>query len=134
MKRKLALKKGHKKAHHSKKSLMKKKLVKHLKGDKKELKHMQHEDKKLMKSIRDADHAERKRHKVSAKGIEHHAKKHHSKKHKGKGKIERVMHEFKEHKLHSGSKKGPLVKSRKQGIAIALSEARKAGENIKKKR
>lgn len=42
-----------------------------------------------------------------------------------KGKVEKVMHEFKEGKLHSGSKKGPLVRSRKQGIAIALSEARK---------
>ena len=44
------------------------------------------------------------------------------------------MHEFKHHELHSGSKKGPLVKGRKQAIAIALSEARKAGEHIKKKK
>lgn len=43
-----------------------------------------------------------------------------------KGKIEKVMHEFKEGKLHSGSKKGPEVKGRKQAIAIALSEARKS--------
>ena len=40
-----------------------------------------------------------------------------------KSKVEKVMHEFKEGKLHSGSKKGPMVKSRKQAIAIALSEA-----------
>jgi hypothetical protein len=33
------------------------------------------------------------------------------------------MKEFKAGKLHSGSKKGPVVKSRKQAIAIALSEA-----------
>lgn len=52
---------------------------------------------------------------------------------KGKGKVEKVMHEFKEGKLHSGSKKGPEVQSRKQAIAIALSEARKAGAKIKKK-
>lgn len=41
------------------------------------------------------------------------------------GKIKKVMHEFKAGKLHSGSKKGPMVKSRKQAIAIALSEAGK---------
>jgi hypothetical protein len=42
------------------------------------------------------------------------------------GKVEKVMHEFKTGALHSGSKKGPVVKSRKQAIAIALSEERKA--------
>jgi hypothetical protein len=47
-----------------------------------------------------------------------------------KDKVEKVMHEFKEGKLHSGSKKGPVVTNPKQGIAIALSEARKS----KKKR
>ena len=40
-------------------------------------------------------------------------------------KIHKVMEEFEENKLHSGSKKGPVVKNRKQAIAIALSEARK---------
>lgn len=40
-------------------------------------------------------------------------------------KIEKVMHEYKEGKLHSGSKKGPMVKKRKQAVAIALSEARR---------
>lgn len=42
-----------------------------------------------------------------------------------KGKIKKVMEEFKEGKLHSGSKKGPEVTGKKQAIAIALSEARK---------
>jgi hypothetical protein len=42
------------------------------------------------------------------------------------GKVEKVMHEFKTGALHSGSKKGPVVKSRKQAIAIALSEAGKS--------
>jgi len=42
------------------------------------------------------------------------------------GKVQKVMHEFKSGKLHSGSKKGPVVKSRKQAIAIALSEAGKS--------
>ena len=41
---------------------------------------------------------------------------------KGQKKIGKVMREFKKGELHSG-KKGPVVKSRKQAIAIALSEA-----------
>ncbi len=53
---------------------------------------------------------------------------------KKEDKIEKVMHEFKEGSLHSSSKKGPKVSSRKQAIAIALSEARKAGSKIKKKK
>lgn len=40
-------------------------------------------------------------------------------------KVHKVMHEYKHGKLHSGSKHGPKVRSRKQAIAIALSEARK---------
>jgi len=44
---------------------------------------------------------------------------------KAPGKVRKVMKEFKQKKLHSGSKKGPLVKSKKQAVAIALSEARK---------
>jgi hypothetical protein len=44
---------------------------------------------------------------------------------KGK-KIAKVMREYKEGKLHSGSKKGPVVKNPKQAMAIALSEARAA--------
>ena len=40
----------------------------------------------------------------------------------GQVKVGKVMKEFKAGKLHSG-KKGPVVKSRKQAIAIALSEA-----------
>lgn len=35
-----------------------------------------------------------------------------------------TMHEFKQGTLHSGSKKGPVVKSRAQAIAIGLSEER----------
>lgn len=42
-----------------------------------------------------------------------------------KTKVEKVMHEYKEGTLHSG-KGGPVVKSRKQAIAIALSEQRAA--------
>lgn len=50
------------------------------------------------------------------------------KKHKPKNKVAVVMKEFKEGKLHSGSSHGPAVKNKKQAIAIALSEARKAGK------
>ena len=39
-------------------------------------------------------------------------------------KIGKVLHEYKAGKLHSGSKKGPVVTSRKQAIAIAMSEAK----------
>jgi hypothetical protein len=41
------------------------------------------------------------------------------------GKVEKIMKEYKEGKLHSGNKKGPVVKSKKQAVAIALSEQRK---------
>ena len=43
---------------------------------------------------------------------------------RGKSKVEKVMHEHKEGKLKSGS--GKKVTSRKQAVAIALSEARKS--------
>jgi len=42
---------------------------------------------------------------------------------KGKKGVQQEMHKFKVGKLHSGSKKGPVVKSRKQAIAIALKQA-----------
>jgi hypothetical protein len=35
------------------------------------------------------------------------------------------MHEWGADKLHSGSKRGPVVKSQKQAVAIALSQAKK---------
>jgi len=41
---------------------------------------------------------------------------------KGEKKIGKVMREYKEGTLHSG-KGGPVVKDRKQAIAIAMSEA-----------
>ena len=37
---------------------------------------------------------------------------------------DKVMKEWKSGTLHSGSKKGPVVKSRKQAVAIMLSEKR----------
>lgn len=53
---------------------------------------------------------------------------------KEKKKVKKVMKEFEEGKLHSGSKKGPVVSNPKQAIAIGLSEARKAGEKIPRKK
>lgn len=51
---------------------------------------------------------------------------------KGKGKVKKVMHEFKEGALKSGS--GRKVTNRKQAVAVALSEARKSGARIPKKK
>lgn len=48
-------------------------------------------------------------------------------------KIKKVMGEYKKGELHSGSKKGPVVKSPKQALAIGFSEARKAKTKAKKK-
>jgi hypothetical protein len=47
-------------------------------------------------------------------------------------KVEETMHEMKEGKLKSGS--GKKVTSRKQAIAIGLSEARKEGDKVPKKK
>lgn len=47
-------------------------------------------------------------------------------------KVAEVMHEKKEGKLKSGS--GKKVTSRKQAIAIGLSEARKEGAKVPKKK
>jgi hypothetical protein len=47
-------------------------------------------------------------------------------------KVEKAMHERKRGTLKSG-RSGKKVKSRKQAIAIGLSEARKAGKKVPKK-
>ena len=47
-------------------------------------------------------------------------------------KIEKVMHELKEGTLRSGS--GKKVTSRKQAIAIGISEARESGEKVPAKK
>ena len=49
---------------------------------------------------------------------------------KGKNKIEKVMKEYKSDSLHSGSKKGPVVKNPKQAIAIGISEAKEKGFKV----
>ena len=50
---------------------------------------------------------------------------------KAAAKVGKVMGEYKAGTLHSGSKKGPMVTSKKQAIAIALSEASKTGKKKK---
>jgi len=49
-------------------------------------------------------------------------------------KVQRAITEMKSRKLHSGSKKGPVVTNPKQAIAIGLSEAKRAGGKVPKKR
>lgn len=54
----------------------------------------------------------------------------------GKGaskKVAKTMHERKQDTLKSGSS-GKKVKSKKQAIAIGLSEARRAGKKVPKKK
>jgi len=52
---------------------------------------------------------------------------------KASDKVGRAMHEKKKGTLHSG-KSGRKVTSRKQAIAIGLSEARRAGGKVPRKR
>ena len=52
---------------------------------------------------------------------------------KAQKKVGKVMREFKSGTLHSG-KGGPVVKSRKQAVAIAMSEAGMAKKKAKKKK
>jgi hypothetical protein len=52
---------------------------------------------------------------------------------KASQKVERAMHERKRGELKSG-RSGKTVTSRKQAIAIGLSEARRAGAKVPRKR
>jgi hypothetical protein len=52
---------------------------------------------------------------------------------KAQSKVKRAMHERKRGTLKSG-RSGKRVTSRKQAIAIGLSEARKAGGKVPRKR
>ena len=52
---------------------------------------------------------------------------------KSQQKVKRALHEMKRGQLKSG-RSGKTVKSRKQAIAIGLSEARKAGAKVPHKK
>jgi hypothetical protein len=52
---------------------------------------------------------------------------------KASSKVKRAMHERKRGKLKSG-RSGKKVKSRKQAIAIGLSEARRSGAKVPKRK
>jgi Family of unknown function (DUF6496) len=52
---------------------------------------------------------------------------------KAQQSVEREMHEFKQGKLKSG-RSGKKVTSRKQAIAIGLSEARRSGAKVPPKK
>jgi len=96
---------------------MKKQVVAHLKSDIKNFKKEAAEDKKLIKKII-------KPKKKAAKSKPKSAK-------KGHEKFEKVMHEYKEGKLRSGSKKGPKVRKLSQARAIGYSESRRADHTAK---
>jgi len=54
---------------------------------------------------------------------------------KAQEKIEKVMYEFKQGQLKSGKEgKGGKVTNQKQAIAIGISEARKEGKKVPKKK
>jgi len=52
---------------------------------------------------------------------------------KAQEKVHKVMHEMKEGDLKSG-RSGKKVTNKKQAVAIGLSEARKAGAKVPKKK
>jgi hypothetical protein len=51
-----------------------------------------------------------------------------------KAKIAKVMREFKAGTLNSGSSKGPVVKGKKQAVAIAMSQAKMSKKKMGKKK
>lgn len=98
-------------------------IIKHLRGDIKTFHHEAKEDRELINRLSSGKKKKKKKAKDPKKSSV------------AQSKIHKVMKEFKEGVLHSGSKKGPKVKSRRQAVAIALSESRRAKKKkIKKSR
>jgi hypothetical protein len=50
-----------------------------------------------------------------------------------RNKVRKTMGEFKRGTLHSGSKRGPRVTSRKQAVAIAMSQARREQKRTRRR-
>ena len=84
-----------------------KKIVKHIKNDIKEQSKMMKEDKELLKSMATKS------------------------KSKPKDKMKKVIEEYEDGTLRSGSKTGPKVKKKSQALAIGYSEKRKAAKKKK---
>lgn len=101
---------------------LKKEVLKHVKEDVRHMEKEEHRDKKLLKKVRKVSKPSKKKTSKPKESA------------KAKSKIQKVMHEFKEGALHSGSKKGPVVSNPKQAIAISLSEAKKRGYKVPKKK
>lgn len=109
----------------------KSKIVKHLKGDIKTFKKEASEDRELIKDLKNEKETKNSRSVQSKrKSTKKDARRANLK--KVDAKFKKVKKEFKEHKLHSGSKTGPLVTNPKQMVAIAYSEARRAVRKRKK--
>ena len=108
-------------------------VLKHLKDDKKTFKEESSDDTKLIKKIKGAamKQTSKKMEKAGKKAAK--TLKKEVAAGKKEEKVAKVMREFKAKKLHSSSKKGPIVKEKSQAIAIALSEARKAAKKKSKK-
>ncbi len=51
-----------------------------------------------------------------------------------KAKVAKVMKEFKAGTLNSGSSRGPVVKNKKQAVAIALASAKMSKKKMGKKK
>lgn len=117
---------------------LEKKVYKQMKAGEKSDEKVHKDIAKVLKHEKQEKSEESKAGKKGDKKLHEMAEKRHSKdksmpkKPKAKAKVKKVMNEFKEGKLHSGSKKGPKVTNPKQAIAIGLSEARKAGKKKKK--
>ncbi len=114
------------------KKLPKKAIIKHLKGDMQMFDKEHEEDEALIKKL-GGKPADKKEKKDSPKAKKDPKPKPRTKMAK-KAKVEKVMREFKSGKLHSGSKKGPVVTNPKQALAISLSEAGVAKKRKRKKK
>lgn len=112
---------------------LQKKVYKQMKAGEKSDEKVHKDIKKMLKHEKEEERAggikgDKKLHEMAEKRRE---KKDAPKKSAAKKKISKVMVEFEEKKLHSGSLKGPKVTNPKQAIAIALSESKKVGKKKK---